>query len=189
MDATVVRPSHASASGPALGALADLLRYPGPGYAERARAAGEVVGAAAPGAAEPLARYLAWVAATEPSAQEESYTRTFDWSPTHCLELGWHLHGETYDRGAFLVTMREVLRRAGLEEEGDLPDHLRLVLGAVARLPEPETAPLVSSSLVPALAKILAGFGTEANPYADLLRATSLAVRALHPAAREGDPR
>ncbi len=49
--------------------------------------------------------------AREPSC-EELYTRTFDLNPVCALEIGWHLFGEDYERGAFLVRMRDQLRRA-----------------------------------------------------------------------------
>ncbi len=161
----------------ALEALAALLGYPSAETTGWARVAAAAVASAAPDAEEPLARFVAWLESTTVSAQEETYARTFDWSPTRGLEIGWHLHGETYDRGAFLVAMRDVLRRAGLSEGGDLPDHLRLVLAAVARRPVEETEPLVESSVAPALDKILHGFGEEANPYADLVRAADATVR------------
>ena len=37
---------------------------------------------------------------------QELYTRTFDWNPDTSLEIGWHLYGENYERGEFLVEVR-----------------------------------------------------------------------------------
>ena len=59
---------------------------------------------------------------------EELYTRTFDINPVCSLEVGWHLFGEDYNRGAFLVRMRGLLREHGIEEGAELPDHLESVL-------------------------------------------------------------
>ena len=47
---------------------------------------------------------------------EELFTRTFDINPQCTLELGWQLYGEDYNRGAFLVRMRELMREKGVEE-------------------------------------------------------------------------
>jgi nitrate reductase delta subunit len=52
---------------------------------------------------------------------EEFYTRTFDINPVSALEIGWHLYGEQYERGAFLVKMRELSRTLGVEESTSLP--------------------------------------------------------------------
>jgi nitrate reductase molybdenum cofactor assembly chaperone NarJ/NarW len=47
---------------------------------------------------------------------EELFTITFDMNPDTCLELGWHLYGESYQRGEFLVKMRQALDAAGVAE-------------------------------------------------------------------------
>jgi hypothetical protein len=63
--------------------------------------------------------------------------------------------------------MREQLRRYGIPEGSDLPDHLPQLLRLIERLPHDEAAELVGLHLVPALAKIrtaLAG-----NPYEPLI--------------------
>ena len=67
----------------------------------------------------------------EPSALEEAFTGTFDVNPACALEVGWHLFGEEYARGMFLVRMREELRKYGLAESSELPDHVSHVLAIV----------------------------------------------------------
>ena len=42
---------------------------------------------------------------------EEAFTGTFDVNPACALEVGWHLFGEEYARGMFLVRMREEMRK------------------------------------------------------------------------------
>jgi nitrate reductase delta subunit len=107
---------------------------------------------------------------------EELYTRTFDINPVSSLEVGWHLHGETYERGAFLVTMRDVLRRCNVEESSELPDHLTHVLLAVGRMSEEEAAEFVSHRLLKALNKMLEGFAEKENPYEHVLQSIKLLV-------------
>lgn len=105
---------------------------------------------------------------------EELYTRTFDINPVSSLEVGWHLHGETYERGAFLVQMRDLLRRCAIEESNELPDHLTHALCAVGRMEEEEAAAFIVKCLVRALDKMLEGFAGKDNPYEHLLTATKL---------------
>lgn len=105
---------------------------------------------------------------------EELYTRTFDINPVSSLEVGWHLHGETYERGAFLVQMRDLLRRCRIEESSELPDHLTHTLLAVGRMRQEECSAFISSRLLKAIDKMLEGFAGKENPYEHMLAATKL---------------
>jgi nitrate reductase assembly molybdenum cofactor insertion protein NarJ len=99
-------------------------------------------------------------------AMQEIYIQTFEFNPACALEMGWHLFGENYERGEFLVRMRAELRRHGIAETSDLPDHLTHLLRLAGRMEREEAARLAGESLLPALAKIdLAGD----NPYRPLL--------------------
>ena len=51
------------------------------------------------------------------------------------LEVGWHLFGEEYTRGLFLVRLRGEMRDRGIEESSELPDHVAHVLAVVAAMP------------------------------------------------------
>lgn len=100
---------------------------------------------------------------------QELYTRTFDISPVASLEVGWHLYGEAYERGNFLVKMREVLRASGISETTELPDHLSYLLLVLPHLEEGSVAKFIQIYLEPAVRKMLAGFEDQANPYRHLL--------------------
>lgn len=155
--------------------LAVLLEYPGEGHAARAREAVGLLRAQAPDLARELEPFVQHLANVDGREQEELFTRTFDWAPERALELGWHLYGEQYERGAFLVRMRDLLRAHGVEEGQDLPDHLGTLLRLLGRL-QPETAAaLCGASLKPALVRLRAGFGSETNPYLALLGAIEAA--------------
>lgn len=166
--------------GPAItDALAVLLEYPGEGHAARAREAVAVLRAQAPDLMPLLEPFLRHLESVDMREQEELFTRTFDWAPERALELGWHLYGEQYERGVFMVRMRDLLRRHGVEEGQDLPDHLGTLLRLLGRL-QPDTATaLCGESLKPALGRLRAGFGAEPNPYLQLL----VAVEAVFPEA------
>jgi nitrate reductase delta subunit len=102
---------------------------------------------------------------------EELYTHTFDINPVCSLEVGWHLFGEDYSRGAFLVRMRERMRQVGVEETSELPDHLPQVLAVLGRVPDDEGKSLSCEFVLPAVNKMLAGLGEKKNEYRAVLEA------------------
>ena len=60
---------------------------------------------------------------------QEEYVATFDRSRNHCLYLFEHIHGESRDRGAAMIDMKEMYARKGLNiGSNELPDYLPLFL-------------------------------------------------------------
>jgi len=162
--------------------LAALLRYPGP---ERGAVAEQLLARAraeAPEVAAAVAAHLAEVAALPLSGLEELYTVTFDLNPVVTLEIGWHLFGEQYERGVLLARLRGELAAAGVDEEGELPDHLTAVLRLLGRLDEAARAELVAERVAPALAKMRAALDPTPNPYRHLLAAAGTLLGVPGPA-------
>lgn len=102
---------------------------------------------------------------------EETYTRTFDVNPACALEVGWHLFGEEYARGMFLVRMRQEMRKYGLSESVELPDHLSHVLAVVAAMPEEEATRFVRACVQPAVEKMNHALTDQDTPYRYVLAA------------------
>jgi len=149
---------------------AGLFRYPGGVGHERLVNDLHELRGALPELGDDLEPLANWATEREPSALEELFTRTFDSNAERALEVGWHLHGENYARGVFLVRMRGLLREAGVTETTELPDHLSHLLLVMARS-EPDVAGALARGVVtPALAKIAAGFDNQENPYFCALR-------------------
>lgn len=168
--------------------LADLLRYPRPGHEAAILACRDAVAEAYPRAGEGIARFARAVDGLRLEELQELYTRSFDLDPVAALEVGWHLYGESYDRGRFLVRMRELLDEVGVEETTELPDHLISVLPVLARL-EPESgAELARSSALPAVARMLDGLAGNENPYEDVLRAVADVLEDRFPPSRGTRP-
>ncbi len=166
-----------------------LFRYPDGGYLEAARQCHRAVGAAEPDAAAPLARFLTQMESLLTEAQQELFTATFDLNPSCALEVGWHLFGENYERGAFLVKMRRQLTRFGLHDLGELPDHLRLMLEVLGRMPAEEAEKFASACLLPALGKMRANLAGKSNPFEDVLDAIALLIERRHGRLPKEDPR
>ncbi len=161
--------------------LAPLFTYPDDAYVPHAQAAAAALDDPA------LAAFAARVGALTTTALQERFIETFDLNAACTLEIGWHLFGEHYERGEFLVRLRGRLREAGIPESGELPDHLQHVLPLVARF-EPQTAAaFVDQHLAPALERI-AGAMPADNPFSDLLHATLVCARAAGPAVPVGGP-
>lgn len=182
--------------------LGALLSYPERGYhavAEECRAA---LAEAHPTVAPRLETFAAATAPMSIEELQELFTRTFDLSPVCSLEIGWHLFGENYDRGALLVKMRQELRRYGISESVELPDHLSHCLALLGRMEPGRAQDFARSCVLPALEKMAAAFHGKAEgkgtipaaaltpaetPYAAVIDAAWMVLNALYaePATRE----
>ena len=151
--------------------LADLFVYPVAGYRTRFDLALESLESVDQAAAEKLAPLARTVSTLSQEDLEELYTRTFDINPSCTLEIGWQLFGEDYNRGSFLVHMRERMRDLGVEEGSELPDHLMHVLPTLGRMAPEEAETFAQSFLQPAIDKMLEAFADPENPYRGTLEA------------------
>lgn len=159
--------------------LAGLLEYPGEDYAQRVTRCAEALAQFEGEAAARLEEFSHRIAGFSTEALQELYTETFDLNPACSLELGWHLFGENYDRGDFLVKMRRELRRHGLGESRELPDHLTHVLPLLGRM-QPEDAETLASLVFAALDKVRAGFKGSENPFDLVLEALVRLLEGRH---------
>ena len=166
-----------------LKALSLLLSYPEPGVQT---AMGEV---RAQIAAEPrlpadaraaLAPLIDRLAGDDIYALQEEYVTLFDRTRSLSLNLFEHVHGESRERGAAMVSLLESYRAAGFEPATtELPDHLPVLLEYLATRPEAEMREALQDA-----AHILAALATRLerreSPWAGALRA-ALALAAARP--------
>lgn len=150
-------------------ALSALLVYPDAAYDVRAHEAFRAMYCNDSEAGDLLMLFLDEIGPMSPDAIEELYTITFDLNPVVTLDLGWHLYGEAYERGRLMAQLRAMLMRAGLEENGELPDHLSSVLRLLPRLPEGDGVVFANSVVLPALEKMSAALEGGVNPFRHLL--------------------
>lgn len=173
-----------------LSALARLLEYPGTRFEEDLAAARRVLDECFPECLAEIEEFAGAMKSLTPEEREELFTRTFDINPICCLEVGWHLFGDRYERGAFLVKMRGVLRDHDIPESTELSDHLSSVLMAVDRMGEPAAGELAAQTLK-AVEKMRVGFeGKDAsaagpNPYGFVLKIVSRALERRIPGEKE----
>ena len=150
--------------------LSRLFVYPDAELRERLAAARALLIQMAPDAVEGLDRFAEATAGLSLTEQEELFTRTFDFDPDTALEIGWHLFGEDYNRGALLVRLRGELRRHGIDENGELPDHLTLVLPLLERMEPEEAQTFFQCCVAPALSALLQGLQRKQSPYQYLVQ-------------------
>jgi nitrate reductase delta subunit len=154
-----------------LDGLGAAMAYPREGYRDRLVECRDLLARGEPEAAAAVAAFCEATAGLNDTELEELYTRTFDLNPVCTPEVGWHIYGEQYRRGRFLVQARELLKIVGIEERGELPDHLMSLLPAVARLQPQDAALFAGTYLVPAIDKMMPGLEEKSNPYEHILKA------------------
>ena len=150
-------------------ALAGLLTYPDASFSRRLARCWELLGRDDSQATTHLTDFDVATRGCVLADLEEIYTRTFDFSPACALEIGWHLFGEDYNRGALLVRLREELARHGIQESCELPDHLTHVLPLLDCMTLAEAARFAEACVAPAVEKILAGLEGKQTPYENVL--------------------
>jgi len=160
-----------------LSILSETVRYPSPGYLGNFTACRDYLAEAAPEAASALIEFVEYAGELTDEQLEELFTQTFDHNPTHALEIGWHLFGEDYHRGALLVRLRQELRRHDIDERGELPDHLSSVLLLLARMTPSEADAFAKSCVVPAVGKLVEGLQKNESPYAGVVKCIDTVLR------------
>lgn len=151
-------------------AVARALDYPGPGSAEETRRAAGL-SADAPSLAAALETLASFLESAAPGEAEERYTALFDLSPVCTLHAGWHLFGESYERGALLAGLAGELREAGVDPGVELPDFLPNLLRLAAALGEGESREtLVDDLLMPALSRMAQALSESGSAWARVVR-------------------
>ncbi len=133
---------------------------------------------------EALSQFQEFLEQNTLASWEEAYIQVFDFNTDSALEVGWHLFGEDYGRGTFLVKMRQLLHQYNIPEVSELPDHLLYILPLLEKLPMEESKKLVHESIAPALLKIMPVLEKKESPYLDLLTALQLFLRSHYPVSK-----
>jgi nitrate reductase molybdenum cofactor assembly chaperone len=161
--------------------FAKLFEYPGEDYRANAENCLTALRREHSEAAASLEEFCAPIRSLNTDDLRELFTRTFDLNPMCTLEVGWQLYGEDYQRGEFLVKMREQLRAREIRESGELPDHLTHALALLAQMDPDEAAEFAGGFLLPALDKMRAGWRENRNAFAALLESAFLRLSSEYP--------
>ena len=111
------------------------------------------------------------MAATDPWALEASYVETFDRGRATSLQVFEHVHGDSRERGPALVDLRAMYEQAGLRlADGEMPDHLPVVLEFASTQPEREARDFLGE-LLHVLRVVFSALVARQSPYAAVLAA------------------
>ncbi|MFB3922658.1 MAG: nitrate reductase molybdenum cofactor assembly chaperone [Terriglobia bacterium] len=166
--------------------FAKLLCYPDEDYIATGRLCRDAAKECCEEAKQKVGEFLSRMEGRPTEKLQELFVQTFDLNPVCVLEVGWHLYGDNYDRGAFLVRTRERLRRHNVQESSELPDHLTHILALLARMEADEASSFANESVAPALDKMLAGIAGKESPYEFLLTALRETLAFAHAPALQG---
>lgn len=165
-----------------LEAYAVVLEYPRASVAAEARACELLARDRSPEAAALAGAFRRFAESATVGQLQEAYTSELDLdslsdlAPTCYPYVGHHLFDESYKRSAFLVGLAERYRAHGFEAEGELPDHLVVLLRFLASCDDEELArELLDEAIVPALERIVRGGGD--SPYRCLLGSLLLSLK------------
>ena len=129
-------------------------------------------------AADALRHFQTRQSGTEPGKLQELYTDTFDMLPDCSLNLGHQLFGEDSRRSAFMANLIDRYRAIDFRFDGELPDHLCVILRFLGRRGEgSEADELVRECVTPALSRLVSRVEEGANPYRAALDALLLWLR------------
>lgn len=160
-----------------MNAFARLLGYPDQHTAQAAELLYVILKDAIPTAASDVLRFGTFLEQHEPWQIEEAFTGTFDVNPTCALEVGWHLFGEEYTRGMFLVRMREELRKYNLPESAELTDHITHVLAVVSAMSDDDAAKFVGACVQPAVEKMNDALAQKDTPYRHVISGLATVIK------------
>lgn len=158
-------------------ALAALLEYPEAGYQERVADCRQALDQESGEATVLFSKFCESVHGLETEELQEMFTRSFDLDPACNLEIGWHLFGEDYRRGEFLVKMRQQLRARQISESSELPDHLTHALALLDTMEPAEAADFAGDILLPALDRMRGAGRKDAGPFGALVEVAFTLLR------------
>lgn len=108
---------------------------------------------------------------------QEIYNFTFDINPVCTLDIGYHVFGESYKRGSFLVGMKKMLREHGIETKDELPDYLPNILKLLGGASKNEDSVSLARLIVaPALVRMKKSFKDKNSCYGSLVRAVDCVI-------------
>jgi len=108
---------------------------------------------------------------------QEQYSTVFDFNAKTCLNLTYHEHGETRERGAALATFRQLYKNEGYEQSNsELPDFLPVALEFMS-LCSNETCSTILERHIPHMEILAVRLKELGHPYHNVMEALSLTCR------------
>ena len=123
-----------------------------------------------PLAGEHLSKFLSEIEDYSDSKIEEIFTRTFDMAPACNPYITAYLYGaENYERGNLMTKLNERYQEAQFPTNGELPDHLGLILKFSPHFSPEELSELLEFCLLKPVEDMYACIEHDENPYRHLI--------------------
>ena len=175
-----MRRSRTRRERPPYALLSYLLRYP---EDQLELASGEIGALPAGDTRDALNRFLE--AIDDGTDPRERYVATFDLRRQVTPYLTYYEHGDTRRRGVALLRLKRLYREAGLPvTDGELPDHLAVILAFASLAPDGYGEEILSEHR-PALELLRGALHQVDNPYAHILDALVAGLPSLRGEDRE----
>lgn len=153
----------------------NLLEYPAPGHLERSILLARELKDDRPEAAAHIEAFVDEIGTWPLEKMEEAYTRAFDISPQGVPYLSVILFGEdNYKRAKLMTGLKERYVEHGIDLEGELPDHIGVILRFAGIFSDDEWRELACWCVPGPLKVMIRGLTRAQNPYRHVLEAVRL---------------
>lgn len=153
-------------------ALAELFAYPQEGYFAKIEQCERLLAADCPRAASYIRQFRTEAEGHSVEELEELYTRTFDIAPLCVPYVTSYIWGdESFERGKLMSALAEAYARLGFDAQGELPDHIGVLLRFMSRLDEGETGDLIEYCLRAPLDEMVGRLESAQNIWGPALKA------------------
>ena len=158
--------------------FSDIVDYPNFHLSAKVKECIHILSSRKDRAATLLEEFQAFFEETSLNRVQEIFTKTFDLQAECSPYIGYHLFGEGSHRAMFMAGLKESYRMVDLPLTNELPDHLSVILRFLETSSDPEEKEeLIYLCLVPALGKMLDGFGGEGDPYQRVLESLLIVIQ------------
>ncbi len=142
--------------------LAELFRYPEPGFVKNMEKARDWLKTYCPPAAKEVETFYKDLSQADFDQIQALFTRTFDVQAITTLDAGYVLFGDDYKRGAILSNLNREHQKVANDCGSELADHLPNLLCLIPKLKDEELLrELVEEIIAPAVQKMIGEFNPE----------------------------
>lgn len=141
--------------------IATLFVFPSDqDYVDKVRNVQKYFNKTLPGTGKTLQSFTKVIGSVSKIELEDLYVRTFEVQSITTLDIGYIVFGDDYKRGELLVNLNKEHKKYGIDCGSELADNLSNVLKLLNVLEDMELRDdLVNKIIVPALIKMIDGFG------------------------------
>jgi nitrate reductase molybdenum cofactor assembly chaperone NarJ/NarW len=164
--------------GIALAQFGQMLGYPTLGHSEYLERLAFSIESAFPESKKTLQQFTTAMAEKSLGDQEELFTRTFDLAAVCSLYVTGYIFGdENFDRGTLMSILGDRYAELGFNTNGELPDHLSILLVFSSWIDEEALNELIQFCLLQPVTEMVDRLKDSDNPYFFLLSSVLVVLK------------